>query len=322
MAGGSLVAPLFEGPIDVVGDVHGEIDALRDLLRHLGYSDSGAHSGRRLVFVGDLTDRGPDSPAVVALVSELVYAGRAQCVLGNHDFNLLLGRKKVGNHWFFGEPEAPDADSRDAPQARADERARAAVVGFFARLPLALERPDCRVVHACWNPAMIELARNEASAVSLFAEFKTRIKEGLRQLGIRDDIEREMEQQNRNPVKVLTSGRERPAASSFEAGGRVRRLERADWWAGYRDEPLCVFGHYGRVLLPGESAPGELFDDANRYAALAGGCAVCVDYSVGKRWRERLAHGGNGPFRARLGALRWPEGTLVFDNGESVPLRR
>src|SRR5262245_32496964 len=83
----ALVRPLLEGPLDIVGDVHGEIDALRALLNHLGYSAEGRHvRGRRLVLVGDLTDRGPDSPAVVALAARMVAAGRAQVVMGNHEF--------------------------------------------------------------------------------------------------------------------------------------------------------------------------------------------------------------------------------------------
>ena len=99
----SLVRPLFEGPIDVVGDTHGEIQALHDLLARLGYREDGTHpQGRRLVFVGDLTDRGPDSPAVVALVQRFVENGLAQCVLGNHDLNLLLGDEKYDNNWFYG----------------------------------------------------------------------------------------------------------------------------------------------------------------------------------------------------------------------------
>lgn len=105
----SLVQPLFDGPLDIVGDVHGEIEALHSLLEILGYSDDGQHSqGRRLVFVGDLTDRGPDSPSVVDLVESLVKSGRAQCVLGNHDLNILLGDRKHDNHWFFGEPWSLD----------------------------------------------------------------------------------------------------------------------------------------------------------------------------------------------------------------------
>ncbi|WP_390630765.1 metallophosphoesterase [Roseiconus lacunae] len=59
----SLVHNLPDDPLDFVGDVHGEIDALRSLLNHLGYDEEGAHpDDRRRVFVGDLTDRGPDSP--------------------------------------------------------------------------------------------------------------------------------------------------------------------------------------------------------------------------------------------------------------------
>ena len=54
----SLVKPLFDGPIDIIGDVHGEIGALHSLLTHLGYDSEGDHpQGRRLVFVGDLTDQ-------------------------------------------------------------------------------------------------------------------------------------------------------------------------------------------------------------------------------------------------------------------------
>jgi hypothetical protein len=61
----SLVQRLFDGPIDLVGDIHGEIAALTILLQHLGYDEDGLHpEKRRLVFLGDLMDRGPDSPAV------------------------------------------------------------------------------------------------------------------------------------------------------------------------------------------------------------------------------------------------------------------
>lgn len=51
--------------------------------------------GRRLVFVGDLVDRGPDSPGVVDLVRSAVRSGVGFCVAGNHDVKLakaLRGR--------------------------------------------------------------------------------------------------------------------------------------------------------------------------------------------------------------------------------------
>ena len=71
-------AALRAGPLDIVGDVHGELDALRGLLNVLGYREDGSHPDRRsLVFVGDLCDLGPDSPVVIRHVAELVAGGRA-----------------------------------------------------------------------------------------------------------------------------------------------------------------------------------------------------------------------------------------------------
>ena len=108
----SLVQPLFGGPIDIVGDVHGEIEALWNLLGHLGYTGDGLHpDGRRLVFLGDLTDRGPDSPAVVEAVQRFIEAGRAQCVLGNHDLNIILKDVKHDNRWLpVTVTERPDSN--------------------------------------------------------------------------------------------------------------------------------------------------------------------------------------------------------------------
>ncbi|WP_435018835.1 polynucleotide kinase-phosphatase [Tundrisphaera sp. TA3] len=82
------------GPFDIVGDVHGCMDELRELMARLGYVPDAdglpAHpEGRRLIFVGDLVDRGPDSVGVLELARRMVAAGTALCVPGNHDEKLL-----------------------------------------------------------------------------------------------------------------------------------------------------------------------------------------------------------------------------------------
>ncbi len=91
------------GPFDIVGDVHGCYDELVELIRKLGYTlsqEPGEPEGacalipppgppRKLVFVGDLVDRGPKTPAVLRLVMKLVEEGKALCVPGNHDVKLL-----------------------------------------------------------------------------------------------------------------------------------------------------------------------------------------------------------------------------------------
>lgn len=89
------------GPFDLIGDVHGCRDELVALLQRLGYEVGGtreapqvqAPAGRRALFLGDLVDRGPDSPGVLRLVMHMVGAGLALCVPGNHDVKLM---KKLG----------------------------------------------------------------------------------------------------------------------------------------------------------------------------------------------------------------------------------
>ncbi len=82
------------GPFDIIGDVHGCLDELLELMSRLGYkiADDGSvepPDGRKLVFVGDLVDRGPGTVEVLRLVARMVAAGQAWCVPGNHDIKLL-----------------------------------------------------------------------------------------------------------------------------------------------------------------------------------------------------------------------------------------
>ncbi|QBS43626.1 polynucleotide kinase-phosphatase [Nocardia sp. CS682] len=87
------------GPFDVIGDVHGCRSELETLLGELGYvlerDDAGRAigarhpAGRTAVFVGDLVDRGPDTPGVLRLVMGMVAAGTALCVTGNHENKLV-----------------------------------------------------------------------------------------------------------------------------------------------------------------------------------------------------------------------------------------
>jgi protein phosphatase len=99
------------GPFDVIGDVHGCRSELETLLTTLGYGlvrdevgrpvDATHPEGRKAVFVGDLVDRGPDSPGVLRLVMGMVSAGHARCVPGNHESKLvraLQGRKVQVSH--------------------------------------------------------------------------------------------------------------------------------------------------------------------------------------------------------------------------------
>ncbi|QIP84099.1 polynucleotide kinase-phosphatase [Streptomyces sp. Tu 2975] len=89
------------GPFDIVGDIHGCSSELETLLGKLGYVDGAHPEGRTAVFVGDLVDRGPDSPGVLRRVMAMVAAGNALCVPGNHENKLgrwLKGRNVQHTH--------------------------------------------------------------------------------------------------------------------------------------------------------------------------------------------------------------------------------
>ena len=85
------------GPFDIVGDVHGCFDELQALLDRLGYVvESTADrftvlhpEGRRLVFLGDLIDRGPGVVECLRLVMDAMADSVALCVPGNHETKLL-----------------------------------------------------------------------------------------------------------------------------------------------------------------------------------------------------------------------------------------
>ncbi|ALN16011.1 polynucleotide kinase-phosphatase [Acidipropionibacterium acidipropionici] len=99
------------GPFDIIGDVHGCLDELLALLAELGYNvvtdgdglavDAVHPEGRRVVFVGDLVDRGPDTVGVLRLAMGMTSAGHALALPGNHEDELaraLDGRKVQIGH--------------------------------------------------------------------------------------------------------------------------------------------------------------------------------------------------------------------------------
>ncbi len=125
-------SPLFNdlkheaGPFDVIGDVHGCRAELEQLLTELGYAlehdgagrPVGARhpDGRRAIFVGDLVDRGPDTPGVLRLVMGMVAAGTAFCVAGNHEVKLLKalrGKNVKRNHGLDASMEQLEGESEE-----------------------------------------------------------------------------------------------------------------------------------------------------------------------------------------------------------------
>ncbi|MFH9012924.1 metallophosphoesterase family protein [Streptomyces sp. NPDC017943] len=93
-----------QGPLYVVGDVHGYLDQLVAALQEKGLLDTAGNwcaGTARLWFLGDFTDRGPDGIGVIDLVMRLsaeaaAAGGYCKALMGNHEL-LLLGAKRFGD---------------------------------------------------------------------------------------------------------------------------------------------------------------------------------------------------------------------------------
>ncbi|MEU6847666.1 polynucleotide kinase-phosphatase [Streptomyces sp. NPDC046716] len=104
------------GPFDIIGDIHGCASELETLLGKLGYADGAHPEGRTAVFVGDLVDRGPDTPGVLRRVMGMVKAGTALCVPGNHENKLgrwLKGAQVQHTHGLAETVEQLGAESEE-----------------------------------------------------------------------------------------------------------------------------------------------------------------------------------------------------------------
>lgn len=121
----------------VIGDLQGCYTSLQKLLAEVGFN----RSVDRLIFVGDLVNRGPGSLACLRLVRELCEAGSAATVLGNHDIHLLAaaaGLRKL----------SPTDTLTDILEALDREE----LLGWLAQQPLLIERDLDRIVHAGLHP--------------------------------------------------------------------------------------------------------------------------------------------------------------------------
>lgn len=125
----------------VVGDVHGCLAELQDLLEVVAFADED-----RLVFVGDLVAKGPNSRGVVRLAMNL----GADAVLGNHECKVLCIRGEKGD-WTGGKVPEFRKEQRDVAASFDEEQ-----VAWMSLLPTLLRLPEhnALVVHGGLNPAI------------------------------------------------------------------------------------------------------------------------------------------------------------------------
>lgn len=318
--------------VDIIGDIHGQLSALEALRHELGYGSEWSHpDGRVPVFLGDLVDRGPDSLGVAELVMGLVQSRRALCLMGNHEYNLVafdcgLSKPKSSNR-----PTIEDVKTR---RDRWDP-----ILAWFRTLPVALDLPELRVVHAVWHLPSIEavgpvLGRAIVSPVGRgdavsWLEGHVVLESPFDAAGLKQGLPKAADDSD-DPHEVPIKGYEAEAPEPFvDVDGKTRTQTRVTWWkdphSPVPSDKVTVFGHYWNLppepgindapVPPYASGTRALEEWQREVAARVsrsgarklhpGDRAVCVDFNG-------VTAAGAG---ACTGAYRWPEHELAWARG-------
>ncbi|MBF9015837.1 MULTISPECIES: metallophosphoesterase [unclassified Oceanispirochaeta] len=265
---------------DIIGDIHGYLDALVALLKKLGYSRKGgswSHPDRQVIFLGDFIDRGPRQLETITLVRSMMDSGNALSVMGNHEFNAIA--------WHTPDPENPGEYLRShdieknknqhkefLAQLGGNASLHQEIISWFKTLPLYLDLPGLRAVHACWHPSYINY-------LSPFLTPEKQLPDNQLIQATRKPEKASLDTPEPSlykAVDALLKGMEAPlpeGVSFTDKDGTLRYRTRINWWdpgaTDFRssdDFGPVFFGHY---WFKGE--PGLLTDKA-----------LCLDYSVAK----------------------------------------
>jgi len=214
---------------DIIGDIHGHADALRALLRQLGYRQHNGcfrHPERQAIFAGDFIDRGPDNLGVIDIVRRMVDGGAALAVMGNHEYNAICYHTR---HPQTGQPLRPHSAKNTAQHAAflaefaGRESLLAETIAWFRSLPLFLELEGLRVIHAEWDARLIRsLTGNGSQPKNTF-----RLDEHFLFRSVDDRTS------EHRVIETLLKGTEIPLPAGYvfqDKDGFARQEIRVKWW--------------------------------------------------------------------------------------------
>jgi|ERR1019366_7267814 hypothetical protein len=132
-----------------IGDIHSCEEELMELLSKIDFNPTTT----RLVFAGDILDRGPNPVECVRFVRKLCEAGEAECVRGNHEDKHIRYRNHETKRYFTGTPNPMRLSKQDA---LAHSKYTDADIDWMRRLPLSIHlRDNFYMVHAGPEPAYL-----------------------------------------------------------------------------------------------------------------------------------------------------------------------
>jgi len=294
---------------DIIGDIHGCNLTLQALLEKLGYARRDAvyrHPERRVIFLGDFIDRGPQQRAVLDTVRPMLAAGTALAVMGNHEFNAIAwATPDASGSGFLRVHSGKNLDQHRAfLQAFACCSADYAdTIDWFRTLPLWLDLGELRIIHACWDQQAINrlTAVQQGSTLLHGALLESACHPGSWQYAA---------------IETLLKGKEialQPGVSFRDKDGTMRQHIRVRWWDREATTYRAAFmgPESARTHIPDDEIAGDhLVDYAHNAppvflghywmegtpAPLAENIA-CLDYSVAKPGGKLVAYRWNGERR-------------------------
>ncbi|OEY65093.1 metallophosphoesterase [Marinobacter sp. X15-166B] len=299
---------------DLIGDIHGYATELKALLTKMDYREIDGvwqHPERRVIFVGDFIDRGPQQIEIVLIAKTMVERGHALAVMGNHEYNAVV--------WAMPDPQNPgdylrphtarNLDQHQAFLAQVGEGSElhGKLLAWFRTLPIYLELPELRVVHACWHPQYIK-------AAATITDDQNRLLPEAWEASSRKGSEAY------EVIETLLKGLEipLPAGHYFHDGeGNKRTIVRTRWWQidklTYRDLAMVPSSQIDKIphqpvadhITPGYDHKKPLFVGhywmSGEPAPLTDRVA-CLDYSVaGERGGKLCAYRWDGEARLQEG---------------------
>ncbi|MDA7513506.1 metallophosphoesterase [Akkermansiaceae bacterium] len=302
------IPPPSESTYDLIGDIHGYEEPLRNLLAKLGYQDNGTTychpEGRQVIFLGDFIDRGPKIRETLHLVKAMVDAGHALAVMGNHEYNAVCFQTPDGNGDFLRSRIEDGGKNVVQHQATLD-----AFVGYeeewndwikwFKKLPFSLDLGGLRAVHATWCPSTLEFLANKSledpdflneSAQKGSSEF-TAVETVLKGINLPLPAGHAYtDKQGIQRPNIRVRWWEQPYGKSYrevvypdcESVPEIPvKLGPSNAWEGYpTNDPPVFFGHY---WVPSSSKIGPVSTNA-----------ACLDFSVSEANGKLVAYRWDG----------------------------
>jgi len=286
---------------DIIGDIHGEASKLEELLLRMEYKLTNgyySHSERKAIFVGDYIDRGSEIKRTLEIVKKMVDNGSALAVMGNHEMGIiryfqLRKKNKLTSKQIY---KLNRKHSKTLRAYKENPQEAKKYIKWLKKLPLYLDLPDLRIVHACWDFESINWLKENLPKGRMNKKF---IKKMLEQ----DSIENKITSILLNGYSIFL-----PDNKKFYINKKQINTIRIKWWInpdknltynklaatsgwkpskekintknlsinlGYpKEEKPVFFGHYWR-----EGVPSIL--DSN---------VACVDYGAAKKEGTLVAY--------------------------------